>query len=288
MVRQSFFLEARMQSRLALVLTAAVVGCGGGGGGSKDMAVVTNNKDMTMAPVNCDVVKQDCGAGKRCVAAFDGQGGASGSCIADGTVAAGGTCMFGSDPTTLFDDNCKAGYTCDDTIGTGTAVCRKYCGADSDCAMGEKCGDLTSFYGLANPPGFGWCLPSCTPFSTAAGNCASGFDCGESYYIVEQTDPTNPTSGFFFCKKTGNGVVYASCDDGMGSPSDALCGAGLWCFDINAGNGNADFRCLQNCDTPTGTHACDQPPADAGNGGITLACVNYDNTTNGAGFCFPM
>jgi hypothetical protein len=276
-----------MRLKLALVFVAAAVGCDSGGGGSKaDMAMKIMSKDMSTQPVNCDVVKQDCGGGKRCVAAWDGSGGSSGSCVTDGTVAAGGACMFASDPTTLLDDNCKAGSTCDDLIGTGNPVCRKYCAANTDCASGEVCADMATIYGFANPPGFGWCEPSCTPFSSAAGNCPSNFDCGEDWYLVEQTDPTNPTAGFFFCKKTGTGAAYASCDNGMGGPDDTKCGANLWCNDINGGQGTPQYLCFENCDM-AGTHACSMPPADAGMGGVSVACVPFSNT-NGLGYCYQM
>src|SRR5439155_23059161 len=139
-------------------------------------------------PASCALPQQTCGAGKKCVATFDGST-YEGTCVTDGTVAAGQPCTVNqSDPNT-FNDNCRAGFVCDSLFGNGAAVCRKLCGSDGECAGGERCGDFAFAGG-----GWGWCAPTCTPYSSAAGNCAAGMDCGDT---VDDAQMPSGETGFF-------------------------------------------------------------------------------------------
>lgn len=230
-----------------------------------DMAMVVH--DLSGNNSSCDVTKQDCGTGKKCVGQVQGSGQNAmivGTCVDDGTVAEGGTCTQGMSMDTYL-DNCKAGFVCDDLLGADTLKCRKICTTDTDCGSG-KCGDFTFQF-----PGWGWCATPCTPFS-GAGGCPAGQDCGEDIYDVEQPDP-NAENGFFLCKKTGTGKAYDSC---MG---DSDCGANLWCGVIDM-QGNA--ACLPNCNDTT---MCIDPPVDSGVGSVD--CHPLTGQPNGAGYCYP-
>jgi hypothetical protein len=188
-----------------------------------------------------------------------------GTCVTDGTVAEGGACMLGMSMDT-YDDNCKAGFVCDDILGSDTLKCRKICTDDSQCGANAKCGDFTFLF-----PGWGWCANNCTPFS-GSGGCAAGMDCGEDIYDVTQPDP-NAENGFFLCKKTGSGAAYSSCK------SDADCGANLWCGIIDT---NMDQACLPNCNDTT---TCIQPAVDSGVASVD--CHPLTGQPNNAGYCYP-
>jgi hypothetical protein len=213
----------------------------------------------TGGPPPCDIGSQNCVIGQKCVAHNNGTN-VVGQCVANGTVVQGQTCTTQMSTDTIL-DNCQAGLICDNVFGNFPLVCRKICTTDSQCAANEKCGDFL-FAGL----GWGWCAPACTPFSTAAGNCAAGMDCGETVDSVVQGASE---TGFFLCKKTGAGAAYGSCT------SDADCGVNLWCGLVNQTTMAAE--CLPNCDN---SHACTMP-GDMG----TATCHPLATQPNGAGYC---
>jgi len=252
-----------MRFSMAMVLAVAVAGCGNKDNGSGDMAMppdmtVMNTGDMAMN-ATCSVTAQDCGAAMKCIPTVSGQM-LVGKCGMDGTVAEGGDCMPGQSQTQLL-DNCKAGSICDNT-GTGndnTFKCRKICSADSGCSGTDKCIAFDAF---------GWCLPTCTPFGT--NTCGTGADCGTWWPDISSTMSTS--NGFFTCKQTGAGTLFADC---MG---DSDCAAGLWCDTLQGGSNT----CLELCDT-SGAHNCTQPPADAGI--TTLMCNSFADQTGGKGYC---
>jgi len=261
--------------RTCLVMILAI-GCGDdtnkttGTNGGADMTVKVL-KDMSAMNAACDVAMQDCMGGQKCIPMFDtSTGEVSGGCVANGTVAAGGTCMVNTTVQGSINDNCVAGFICDDLFGNQGLACRKACALDSDCAAGEACGDFLSAQGLSGET-FGWCVKTCAAFSTDAGNCPTGMDCGENFFTVDQPDPNTP-SGFFFCKKTGTSPVYGSC------ATDGDCGANTWCgiIDPNASGG----VCIPNC---SDTVTCVSPPADLGV--TTATCQPLLGTVGGAGFC---
>lgn len=258
-----------MRTCLFLILA---IGCGDdtnnttGTNGGADLSVKIL-RDLSALDTSCDVAMQTCATGMKCVAQFDTTTGqiSGGTCVMNGTIAAGMPCTTQMSTDTLL-DNCVAGNVCDDLFGNSTKICRKICAADSDCASGEKCGDF-----LFSGAGWGWCAPSCVPFSSAAGNCPANQDCGETDDSVVQPDP-NAEDGFFLCKKTGAGGPYATC---MG---DSDCGANLWCGIIDQTSGAA--ACLPNCNMTTD---CIMPPVDAGVAAAT--CHPLTSQPNGAGYC---
>jgi hypothetical protein len=259
-----------MKSIIAIFPLLLTVGCGDDADHTaRDMAMST---DLTVIKNDCDVGKQDCGAGRKCVGQVIGASGEEeivGVCVADGTVGEGGACTRQMSDDTYLDD-CQAGFICDSLYGNFELVCRKICSEHTDCAANEKCGDFTFLL-----PGWGWCAPTCTPYSTAAGNCPQGMDCGETAYDVYPLDD-NLEYGFFLCKDTGGGSLFASCN------SDADCGANLWCGTVNPNTGAA--ACLPNCDD---NHECAQPDGDAGMGNYNLNCHPLVGQPDNAGYCYP-
>lgn len=252
--------------RTCLILMMAI-GCGDSGETPvKDLSVAVK-KDLSGLNTSCDLVKQDCPSGKKCVGMFDGTNW-NGTCIANGSVAAGGACMPGMSMDTL-DDNCVAGYACDNIYGSLSNTCHKICGQDSDCASDERCGDF-----LFARAGWGWCAKTCTPFSTATGNCPANMDCGETADDALQPDPQNTEVGFFVCKMTGAGGPYAVCN------GDQDCGVGLWCGYIDMNQTVAE--CLPNC---SDTNACTVPNPDAGV--AMVACFPLTSQPDNAGYCLP-
>jgi hypothetical protein len=225
------------------------------------------NGSTTGGPTGCDVPTQNCGAGMKCVAMADTASQMLvGTCVTDGTVAAGGACTPQTG-TNVLNDNCRAGFVCDNLFGNFSNVCRKICSHNSDCGAGQHCGDF-----LFAGAGWGWCAPTCTPFSSAAGNCAAGMDCGETDDDAEQPDP-NSEAGFFLCKVTGTGKVYSTCT------KDPDCGANLWCGIVDQTSGAA--ACLPNCNDTT---VCVSLPGDAGVTGMAM-CHPLTGQPANAGYC---
>jgi hypothetical protein len=212
---------------------------------------------------SCDVVQQNCIATMKCVAFFDGTN-LVGKCVADGTVSAGQPCSKQDSPDTLL-DNCRAGLVCDNLFGSVSRACQRICTHDSDCGPAERCGDF--LYARA---GWGWCAPTCTPFSFSSGaGCPSGMDCGETVNDVQQ--PATGISGFFLCKHTGGLEPYDGCI------SDSDCGAGLWCGVVDQQTKSA--RCLPICDD---FDPCPVPPQISG---LSASCQPFVDTPDHAGYC---
>jgi hypothetical protein len=225
----------------------SVGGAGGGGGSSSDGGA---GPDMKMPA--CSVPNQTgCPTGDKCV---PGKGG--GTCVANGSVAEGQSCTV---DMTTNQDNCLAGFICDDTVG-GTPLCRKVCTADSTCTTtGQSCAGFTSKYGV--------CLPTCTPGGT---DCATGTDCSTAVDDISTTQTTE--NGFFVCKLTGTGAEFTACQQ------DTDCAAGLECDSTGQ---QGIYWCLPNCNTAT---ACPTAPG-TDMGAVTLACNAFANQANGAGYC---
>jgi hypothetical protein len=218
-------------------------------------------------------MQQNCAAGLKCIGQWDSTFSTlQGVCVSDGTIGLGQPCTSSASTTFNYDDNCKKGTVCDDLFGNAPLVCRKICATSSDCQQDEKCGNFT-FSTAANI--FGWCTPTCTPFSSAAGNCPSGLDCADFVDALEQTEVNGGTDGYFLCKKTGHGALFDSCS------SDADCGKSLWCGSIDS---NGDAACLPDC---SDTVPCPQPATDAAlTSGVVIQCAPYANAPNHAGYCY--
>jgi hypothetical protein len=251
-----------------LVVVLAVAGCGNKNTQGQDMAApddlsMAQGGDMAMS-TNCSLTKQDCGPGLKCVILMTNSA-TLGTCVNDGTKTDGQPCTYDTSNQNVFNDDCKAGLTCDST-GTGnnnTQVCRQYCATDSGCAdSGQRC--------LGFDVGVGWCIPFCTPF-TGTG-CPAGADCGSSVADVSWTQ--NAPTGFFVCKQTGAGGAFATC------MQDSDCGVGLYC---DAFGQMATNTCLALCDS--GSHTCPTPIPDSG---ITTTMCNAYTDQAGKGFCSAM
>jgi len=242
--------------RWAIVFAVALAGCGGSDGSdspdNEDMGS-SSPGDMAKAASACDPIKQDCGSGKKCVPKFldKDMTKVGTTCVADGTVASGATCVQDTKDTSIVTDDCAAGATCDNDGPKNAWACRKFCAADKDCATGEKCGDVL---GAGT---WGWCLPTCTAFGT---DCPTGDSCSVGLTAINGTDE------FFVCKTPGDAKVFEKCD------LDTDCGANLVC------DGDKGY-CTPICDA---THMCtDQPPGDMGK----ISCMAYTGITGGGGIC---
>jgi hypothetical protein len=127
---------------------------------------------------SCDPIKQTgCAGGQKCYVAATG----AFLCKATGTKAIGELCTSGSN------DDCAAGLHCSaegTPPDTAHAVCRQYCGADSDCteAPAASAGEAEPtnvprcFEGLTAST-VRLCSLSCDPVGAGAG-CATGRTCG--------------------------------------------------------------------------------------------------------------
>jgi len=213
-----------------------------------------NGSDMAASMPTCDIVKQDCPSGQKCVPKVKGadQTVVGSTCVTNGTIAEGQPCATNDSNSSLLNDNCVAGTMCDDTGPNVQTVCRKFCNKTTACSTaGQQCA-------AAYTDSWGLCLTSCTPFGN---DCPQGNDCSPAFDAIS----TTPDSGVFTCKLTGSGTAYSHCE------SNPDCGANLGC-DFDHG------WCVPVCDN---THACAQPPNDGG----TVSCLSYANLPTGAGIC---
>jgi hypothetical protein len=226
------------------------------GGGGSDMAAPSGGQDLAMSAASCDVLKQDCASGQKCVPKVMGaaQMVVGTQCMPNGSIAEGQPCQMDSSNAAVLNDNCAPGLLCDNTGGASTTICRKYCSPTTMCGTGLACAAVyTNTWGL--------CVPNCVPFGSGA-DCPHGSDCSVTFDAVLATSG----GGVFVCKVTGTAAAFASCT------MDSDCGANLGC-DTTAN------WCVPICDN---THMCAQPPgADAG----MLSCQSYTNYTSGAGPC---
>lgn len=254
--------------RISILVFVALfeLGCGNGNGNqgsnsdqgvsSTDMATAAAG-DMSAATASgCDVAAQTgCGTGQKCIPAAMGNQ-LTGTCVANGTAAEGQPCTPAAGGGNTLNDNCVAGTICDNDGAGSVNLCRKVCTADGGCGGNQKCGVVyTRKWGL--------CLSTCNEFSA---DCGANNDCSVPFDDISSTQQMSV--GFFVCKKTGTGALYANCNQ------DSDCGSGLAC---DFGNN----WCAQACDN---THACTQPPATDG-GTVSVTCQAYSNLSNGGGFC---
>ncbi len=169
---------------LGALMAGFLAACGGGGSGDDVVQPIDARTDGTTtgdasnpidAPVSlaCDPIApagmQGCATGEKCtwirVQSTPTVVGALG-CVADGTVAIGGTCTRGPEGQTTGFDNCVAGSIC---IGPSTGgVCQDICGFDGSanaaCASGFACTRYqNTFSNAMEDPIAGACNPTCNP-----------------------------------------------------------------------------------------------------------------------------
>jgi hypothetical protein len=183
----------------------------------------------------CDLIKQDCPMGQKCVAANVGtqQNPMLGTeCVplASMVVGLNQTCM-----RAMGMDNCDKGLSCS-TVGApaGMRVCLKVCAAGTDCPSTEKC--VAGF-------GAGVCVKSCTPFGS---DCASGMTCSSFQSDIAST--MNNDIIVPVCRTIGTTMLGGTC------MRSSECGANAGCLTDTG-------TCAQICDD---THICRTIDHDAG------------------------
>jgi hypothetical protein len=262
MTKRAFFGRACTSclGTLSVFFTLLAAGCSGGGRASAGAGLTSADatSDAGAAALPCDLNKQDCVQGQKCVpAVVAGAVPGTGVCASDGTVAVGGACVLNTANMDAWEDNCVAGTLCDNDGPNNAYVCRKICSDDTACTnAGDKCADLFT-------TAWGFCLPSCTPFGN---DCPAGNNCAVAFNDVSVTATNN--TGFFVCKTPGPGTAFAPC-----TGLDTDCGPDLVCDGVR-------HWCTPICDS---THACpDAPPTD---GGAGISCNPFTNLTNSQGVC---
>jgi hypothetical protein len=251
-----------------LIVASALVACSSSKtGGSVAAAPIDSgaeigpvdagNHDAGPAPVDaglCNPVSGGCpsAATSKC-AVVDGTGGPELACVpTSGSNTRGNSCSRdvadGGDPAAAYGrDNCGAGLFCT-AVGVSQPApptisvyrCRGYCSTAKECDTGESCSTF--------PPnaGYGFCVPTCVPFSQ---DCGSGVDCSDT--------------------TTSDGATYtASCrtpgtaNSGDACVSNLECAASLVCMGA---------KCTALCD---GAHAC-----------AAGSCTALAGLASGAGYC---
>ncbi len=229
-------------------------GGGDGGGGSCEAGLGGS----------CDIVAQNCGAGKECGVVKLSDGGYDLECITNST----GSIKEGYACTQSGNSNpCVAGLECI------AARCSKHCclGDDSVCGQSHPennaghC-DLTVTVN-GNDPAYSVCTyaTSCTPFGIQP--CGSSQTC-----LVKDSNGTSSCSD------------YASPDGGL--PEKATCQYANDCKDGMGCYGNLDggsgFLCQWNCYVPPGPFDAGITSAGAGKGGCPTgeSCkpINWSGT----------
>lgn len=139
-------------------------------------------------------------------------------------------------------DDCVKGYHCMPE-GVEATACRKFCGADTDCPSGSRCGVITD-----QPPFYGVCWKTCTPF----GNDCPGGTCAGARLGIDGVNL------FESCREIGPAAVGEACKQQWN------CGADMNC------RGSLSFTCKAMCDDnhPCEAGACGKLPGKPNNGGV--------------------
>ena len=232
------------------------------GGGGMDLAM----------PSMCDPVAQNCPnpAAPKCELTVSGGGGGGGAmivtmCVADGTAGEGQPCTI--DMNTGGDD-CQKGLRCTSRgSADGSTVCRKYCGADTDCSQGDKCSTLLGGGGGGGGGGglvVGTCIPTCAMYGTT---CGAGATCGSILTDIAST--MTMRKSFLACRPSGSAALFAACT------TSTDCGDNATCARI-AGVRSCQPLCDDNNVCPA------NPNVDAGG---TLSCTPQGGLPNNGGIC---
>lgn len=180
-------------------------------------------------PIQCDVFKQDCAVGEKCVGwTLDGEGGAwnATKCVeVMGEQKPGEPCMVVG-PASSGEDDCAKGGRCWDVNPEGVGVCLALCAGSPDAPVchGNSICSVDEVLNL--------CFPGCDPLLQ---------DCPGDEICVPW-----PGHGYFGCLSDVSGdlgVVNDPCDFAK------TCDRGLVCLDAGA----ASSACLQ------GVEGCCQP-----------------------------
>ncbi len=212
-------------------------------------------------PLECDVWRQDCGAGRKCVSYDSSDPHAerdSTRCVpvANDAVGPGNGCQLEDAPI----DNCDAGSMClvpgvDPNDGTCAALCTE---SNRACEGGQACVDLDALTKL--------CMTSCDPLGS---NCPSGTGC---YPVGTAPD--------FVCWPEWSGSSSDGGTEGMPCGIDHGCRTGLACVDAGSLPEGCDAErcCVQMCDVDgdSSNFAC--PEGDT--------CTSFVNLPEGnVGIC---
>ena len=218
----------------------------------------------------CDVFKQNCPAGEKCMPYADDGGGSwnNNKCVpvVEDPVHLGEPC-FAPEGGVAGIDNCDFGLMCWDVDQEGIGYCIEMCSGSAEQGLCETPCTVCGVYGGGN---LAICLPACNP-------------------ILQDCDPSdvcigNPSGNGFLC------VLDASGDEGqVHDPCNFAnaCDPGLMCNDPTAAvecDQDAQGCCEPFCDIS-------DPDADMKCPGVGQVCHPYfeDGTTmpcwQNAGFC---
>src|SRR5262245_23197950 len=122
-----------MRQSIPLIFIAFIGACSDNNGNTGGNG---SGQDMAASVAACDVVKQDCPSGQKCVPKVKGADLVviGSACVPNGTVAEGQPCVPKEADPSLLNSDCVAGTQCDDTGANAASVCRKYCGAGAACS----------------------------------------------------------------------------------------------------------------------------------------------------------
>jgi hypothetical protein len=233
--------------RTLLLVSIAFAACDSNNLNNNNNDLSMSNNDMTTMPdqaggQSCDLVKQDCGSGMKCVLAGGGMMmAAQPTCVAAGTVTDGMPCMRGmmGQP-----DNCAAGLVCPRGMNS---VCRKICVDDKGCDPGQQCAVLS--FSVTDT---GQCVPTCTPFGNG---CTGSQNCSGVTLAVGATQQMQNV--LFTCRTPGMVGFYGDCQRSSDCVADSYC------------DPNAMF-CTPLCDN---THSCSAHPIP--DAGTILTCMSF-------------
>lgn len=184
----------------AIGLAGFLAACGGDDGDTVNPTPDARTID-TSNPGACDPLaaagQQGCQPGQKCawvVIQEDPESIGKIACVPDGTVEAGGTCMFGAPGEATGFDDCRAGSVC--VGGSCKDVCGFGGGANEACASGQACTRYADLWANGDDdPLYGACNPTCDPVTqlrSDGSNCGNGQGC---YLLVSNTTSTAVCAG---------------------------------------------------------------------------------------------
>jgi hypothetical protein len=292
-----------------VLLTSALAACGGGGSDDDDVIFIDASTIDGNDPPACNAAENSgCAAGQKCTwinIDSDNDLGTIG-CVAEGTVASGGACMYGPDGETTGFDDCVGGQIC--ISGACEAICTI---SPDSCDTNTSCSRYAGLF-TGSTPELGACDFLCDPV-TQVRLSDSAAVCGGT---GTGTAATKGCNGFFDGDFTCAGVPatvaanpnnYVQEDVPYGPASGGAylngCAPGFAPTWVLENTSTAALVCMAYCDpVPTslesGLGANGQSPnACSDRGAFTQACYyfwvweTYDAATaplhpDNVGFCW--
>ncbi len=232
-----------------LAALLACIGCGPQTPpGPPDMAAVDlrAEDDLTLAPLGCSTLQQNCSAPQQKCTIVQNKQGYSESCVdLLGSRTLGETCMrTGPGYDGVGHDNCQKGLNCSGLasvyLETPERHCRKFCSKNSDCTAKEACIRMMDSVGL--------CVPTCMPFGV---DCSNGLNCSDA--VVDITKKY-----VYLCREPGIDWIGEECI--VGCVQNAAC--------LLSQNGKS--YCYRMCDPqhPCAMYSCTPLLGDPSQGTI--------------------